>query len=106
MARLEVKIDAIQEGMYAKLDAHHERMMAMMDSHLEKMEAMVNVFEERFKKMETTDLEANPEERESKAEHEEVPKEEAAVQSVRALKERYGDWHLAIELSQQLKKRT
>jgi hypothetical protein len=28
--------------------------------------------------------------------HEEVPKEEAAVKTVRALKERCGDWHLAV----------
>jgi hypothetical protein len=32
IARLEAKIDTIQEGMNAKLDAHHERMMARKDS--------------------------------------------------------------------------
>jgi hypothetical protein len=38
--------------------------------------------------------------------HEEVPKEEATVKTVRALKERYGDRHLAIGCCRQLKKQT
>jgi hypothetical protein len=49
--------------MMTKLHAHHERMMACLG----KTEAM--------------DLEANPEEMQSEAEHLEVPKEEAAVKS-------------------------
>jgi hypothetical protein len=36
-------------------------------------------------------METNPEEMKSVAEHEEVPKEEATVKSVRALKKRHGD---------------
>jgi hypothetical protein len=62
-------------------------MLARMDSYLEKMEATVDVFKEKLEKMDTTDSEANPEEIESEAEHEEVPKGEDAVQSVTALKE-------------------
>jgi hypothetical protein len=42
-------------------------MMAIIDSQLKKMEA-------RLGKTEAMDLEANPEERECEAEHEEVPK--------------------------------
>jgi hypothetical protein len=38
--------------------------------------------------------------------HEVVSKEEAAAKTVRALKEQYGDWHLATGHSQQLRKRT
>jgi hypothetical protein len=38
--------------------------------------------------------------------HEEDPTEEAAVKTVRALKKRYGDWHLTVGHSQQLKKWT
>jgi hypothetical protein len=38
--------------------------------------------------------------------HDEVPKEEAAVKTVRALKKRYGDWHLAVGHCRQLKKWT
>jgi hypothetical protein len=36
------------------------------------------------------------ESQETVAEHEEIPREEAAVETVRAQKERYGDWHLAV----------
>jgi hypothetical protein len=57
-------------------------------------------------KTEATDLEANPEEIESEAEHEEVPKEEAAVKTGRALKERHGDGHLAVSRRGKPKKRT
>jgi hypothetical protein len=62
------RTDDSQEWMIAKMDAHQER----MDSQLEKMEACLE-------KEEFTDLEANAEETVSEAEHEEVPKEEAAV---------------------------
>jgi hypothetical protein len=42
-------------------------------------------------------LEANPEELKSIVEHQEVPEEEAAVKTVRALKEQYENQHLAVE---------
>jgi hypothetical protein len=61
----------LKEEMIAKLDARHERLMARMYSQLEKMEVCLE-------KTEATDLEANPEERESKSVHKEVLKEEAA----------------------------
>jgi hypothetical protein len=64
--------ELLKEEILAKLHACHERMMARMDFQLEKMEACLG-------NMESTDLEADPEEIESKVEHEEVPKEEAAV---------------------------
>jgi hypothetical protein len=67
-------------------------MESLMDASLEKMEA--------------TDLEANPEELKSVVEHQEVPKEEAAVKTVRAQKEQYGNQHLAVWHHQQLKKWT
>jgi hypothetical protein len=38
-------------------------------------------------------MEANPEEMKFVAVHDEVPKEKAAVETVRALKKQYGDWH-------------
>jgi hypothetical protein len=81
--------ELLKEEMLAKLDAHHERMMARMDSQLEKMEACLE-------KTEAMDLEANPEERESEAVHDEVPKEEAAVETFGALKEQYRDQHLVV----------
>jgi hypothetical protein len=45
-------------------------------------------------------------ESESVAVHEQVPKEEAMMKTVRALKEWYGDQHLAVQQCRQLKKWT
>jgi hypothetical protein len=50
-------------------------------------------------------MEVDPEEMKSVAERQEVPKEETAVEMIRALKEQYGDWHLAVGCHQQPKKR-
>jgi hypothetical protein len=50
--------------------------------------------------------EPTSEEIESEVEHEGVPKEEAAVQSVRALKNRHGNRNLAVGCRGQLKKWT
>jgi hypothetical protein len=60
------KMNANQEQIIAKMDAHQDR----MDSRLEKLEACLE-------KAEDTNFEANPEEIESEAEHEEVRTEEA-----------------------------
>jgi hypothetical protein len=49
-----------------------------------------------FKTTKATDLEANPEKIEAKVENKEVPKEKARVESVRTLKEWFGDQHLAV----------
>jgi hypothetical protein len=71
--------------------------------------------------IDTMDLEANrekagaylereeptPEEIKSlELECQEVPKEGAMVETIRALEDQYGDWHLAIGRSSQPKKRT
>jgi hypothetical protein len=61
------------------LDDPHERMMA----HLGRMEA--------------TDLEANPEEIQSEAEHREVHEEHATVETGRALNQQHGDQNLFTE---------
>jgi hypothetical protein len=66
-----------QEKMMAKLDARHERMVTRMDSQLENREACLE-------KTEVVELEANPEETETESEHQEVPNEEAAVETVGA----------------------
>jgi hypothetical protein len=91
--------ELLKEEMLAQLDAHHERMMARTNSQLEKMEACLG-------KTKAMDLETNPEETESEVEHEEVPKEDTAVETFEALKERYRDQHLAVRRCNQLKKRT
>jgi hypothetical protein len=63
---------------------------------LDEIEFMMDVFKERFDKMDTTDLEANPEEKETIAEQQEVPNEEAAVEMIGAQQVWSGDQHLAV----------
>jgi hypothetical protein len=76
-----------QERMMPKIDASHKRMMV----HLGKMEA--------------TDLEANPEVR-SKVQHEEVPKEDAAVETGKASNKWHRGWNLASKRCQTQKQQT
>jgi hypothetical protein len=59
-----------------------------------------------LEEMDATDVEANPEEMKSLAEHLEVPKEGAAVETIGALEDRQGDRHLAVERRRLPKKRT
>jgi hypothetical protein len=76
--------------MLAKMETNQERMMDKMDSQLEKMEACLG-------KTEATDFEANSEEIDSEAVHEEVPKGEAAVRTLRAPTKWHGDRHLDVK---------
>jgi hypothetical protein len=68
------KMETNQERMDAKIDAHHKRMMARMYSQLENLEVALDIFEERLKKMDTTDLEVSREKSESVMEQQGVPK--------------------------------
>jgi hypothetical protein len=77
--------------MLAKIDARHERMMVRMDSQLESC----------LEKTEAMDLEANPEEIESEAKHEEIPKEEVTVETFGVQKEWCGAWHLALPTAEE-----
>jgi hypothetical protein len=56
--------------------------------------------------VEATDLEANPEEKEAVAKQQEVSNEEAAVETIGALKDRSGDRRLAVRRRGRLKKLT
>jgi hypothetical protein len=56
--------------------------------------------------MDTTDLEANREKSEALAEHREVPKVEAAVETIGAPEDRHMDRRLAVRCHRQPKKRT
>jgi hypothetical protein len=91
--------ELLKQEMLAKLDAHHERMTAKMDTQLKKIEACLE-------KAEAKVLEANPEEIDSESEHQEVPKGQVAVDTVEALENRFGDWHLAVGHRRQPNKRT
>jgi hypothetical protein len=80
MEQILERLLASQEQMKVLLNAGHEELMAIMKAGLEEMKSI--------------------------AEHQEVPKEVAAVETIGALKDQYGDRHLAIGRRQQLKKRT
>jgi hypothetical protein len=56
--------------------------------------------------MVTTDLEASQENSDAVAEHQEVPKEEAAMETIEALEDRYGECYLAASRRRQPTKRT
>jgi hypothetical protein len=77
-----------QVGSHASwIDVNQEEMKAMLDVCLE-------------------EIEANPGELQSVVVHQEVPKGEATVEMIGALKDRPGDWHLAVGRCQQMKKWT
>jgi hypothetical protein len=79
--------------------------MTIMKSGKEKVEAMKEACLEKteacLEGKEPASLEIEP-----MAVHEEAPKEEAAVKTVRAVKKRNGDQHLAVRHSGQMKKWT
>jgi hypothetical protein len=89
------------DAYHAKREANHEMLMAKLDAHHERMRASVNAWRrETTACQEATEtnqenMEANPEEIKPVAEHEEVSKEEAAVETGRALKKRPRIRHLA-----------
>jgi hypothetical protein len=75
-----MKVEQIMAEMKAILKASHEEMKAEMKAHQEGMMAIIKTGLEEMK---------------SVAVHEEVPKEEATVKPVRAVKKRHRVWHLA-----------
>jgi hypothetical protein len=87
-ARLKAKIEANQAKTDVNLKEMEEETLAKKENHQQRMIAWVG-------KTEVTDLEANPEEIESVAVHEEVHKEEAAVICIRALKKRHRGRNIA-----------
>jgi hypothetical protein len=128
MQRMDTKIDANQERMEAKIESEIKTTEEKMDNRQEDMKAQVGSLaswidanQEEMKTTVSTNLqkmkswleemkaylekqEANPEGTKSTMEHEEVPKEESAVKTARALKKRYGDQHIAVGHHRQLKK--
>jgi hypothetical protein len=80
MEQILERLLAGQEQMKGLLKAGHEELMAIRKASMEEMKSV--------------------------EEHQEVPKQVAAVETIGALKAQYGDRHLAIECRQQPKKWT
>jgi hypothetical protein len=76
---------------FRSLEAIRERMRAEMKGHQERMTAI---------------LKAGLEETKFIAKHQDVPNEGATVETIRALQDQYGDWHLTVGRRRQLKKWT
>jgi NACalpha-BTF3-like transcription factor len=84
--------------------AWKEEIKAMLETCLKKTEARTETGQESreaeiktdLEKVKATELEVNQEEVEAVAEHQEVHNEEAVVETIEALEDRDGDWHLAV----------
>jgi hypothetical protein len=108
MARAEAKTDTNKEIM----DAWKEKLKAMMEACLKKPEAKTETGHEPMEAEIKPDLEeakakeseVNLEEVEAVAEHQEVHTEEAVVETIEALQDQDGEWHLAVGHHRQLKK--
>jgi hypothetical protein len=85
------------------MEAYPKRAEPSVETGHEPVEAEIKTC---FVKVEITDSEANPKNKETEMEQQEVPKEETAVKRVRALKKRYGERHLAKDPRQKPKKQT
>jgi hypothetical protein len=87
----QARTEAIQEYVIAKLDAHEERIEASVNARWEETAACHKETEVCLDSKEPTSNEI-----ESVAVYEEVPEEEAAVETFVALKEQYGNRRLAV----------
>jgi hypothetical protein len=101
---MDSKIDASQERMMAKLDACQAKMDAWLEEMKDSRKETTNCQEAMEACRET--MEVNSGDLQSLAVHQEVPKEEAAVEIIGAMKDWLGDRHLAVGHHRQLKKRT
>jgi hypothetical protein len=103
------RLDAYQ----ARMDSHHEIMATVID-FLGKTEARMKSGQEEIEaeikpdaeEMNTTGFEASPEEIEPVAEHQEVPNEEAALETIRIREDRSGDQRPTVGSRNPLKRRT
>jgi hypothetical protein len=96
MERLLVLREEFEAKMMAKMDAYLAGMRAWRKEATDCQEATEACLESKERKSVET---------ESVAVHEEVPKNEAAVKTVRALKKRYGNLHLDVKCRRQLQNR-
>jgi hypothetical protein len=91
-ARLEVEMDSKLEKLIGIMEDCQEMITAVMEACLEKTVV--------------TDLGANPQEVRSVAEHQELLKEQAAMEIIGALENPYGERHLSAGRRRQPKKHT
>jgi hypothetical protein len=103
MAKMQDIIDSFVVNMRAEIKAAHEKMMVIIKAGLEEMEAAM---ETNKGEVNATDFASNPKEKEAVEKHQDVLNEEAAMETIGTLEDRYGDRHLAVGCCRQPKKRT
>jgi hypothetical protein len=89
------------DGCLERRDEGHVGGLSKKDRGQEPREAEIRTDLEEVKAIES---EVNQEKVEAVTEHQEVHKEEAMVETIEALEDREGDWHLAVGRHRQLKK--
>jgi hypothetical protein len=91
------KFEVLQGTLISRMDAHHESMTASVNAWCEEMKADREVTEACLEKMQAClySKVPNPEEMQSRVEHQEIPKEHAAMKPIRGLRKRHRGWHLA-----------
>jgi hypothetical protein len=97
----QARTEGIQEEIIVQMDAHRERMRSSVNAWQKETVVSQEATEACLESKEPTSVELV-----FVSEHQEVPKEDAAVKNVRALKKRRGDQHLILRCRVQLKKRT
>jgi hypothetical protein len=95
------KFEVLRGTLGARINIHQSRTKANQRETIAKMGAWIE-----GTKVCVGRLEANREKSDAVAEHQEVPNEEAEVETVGALKGRYEDQHLAVGCCRPPKKRT
>jgi hypothetical protein len=106
-----MEVEQMMAYLLAEIRINREKWMLIkqkMDLHHEKMDACLVEMRTWRRGTAACQKVKKPasEEIESEVKHKEVPKEEAVVKPVRALKKRLGDWNLALGCCGQLKERT
>jgi DNA gyrase/topoisomerase IV subunit A len=99
LARMEAKMEANQAEMKADRKAYHEAMMAMLDAHHERMMDCLEKTKENTEK-----TEPDPGMMQSTEEHQEIPREEAAVLPVGEPRKRRRVCNLSAERRQRGRK--
>jgi DNA repair exonuclease SbcCD ATPase subunit len=107
LTKMEQMTEPVMERLLAIMEKLVAKMMADLDAYQEKMAAWLEEMKDDRK--ETTpcqEVAKSYSEEMRSVVHQEVPKAKAVVETVRALEDQYGDWHLDVGHRQQPKKWT
>jgi hypothetical protein len=104
--RLKEEMKAQMASLVSRIEDNNEKFEVLRDILISQMDALQERIMACLGKTEATDLKANPEEMQSKAEHQDVPKEQVVVKPVGGLKKRHRGRNLVAERRWKPKERT